>query len=423
MKGGEKRYMGLFEKLFPNKSGNKKAENNVEGYFKTLSSYTPSFNTYQGGLYEMELTRSAINAYATAVSKLKPEFSGSAYKTLERKLQFQPNSYMDTTKFLYRLATILSVNTTAFIIPLYGEDYKTIEGYYPLLPQRAEVVEVNGEAWLRYTFNNGQKAAIELSEVGILTQYQYKNDLFGDGNAPLMPTLQLMDIQKQGMEEAIKQSANIRFMAKLGQTVRPEDIDKERTRFSKQNLSSDNQSGVMMFDSKYSEVKQIDSKPFVIDDKQMEQIKNNVFNYFGINENIIQNKYDENTWNAFYEGKIEPFAIQLGLVMTNMTFTNNEVAHGNQIMWTSNRMQYASNTTKLQVSTQLFDRGILSQNDVFDIWNMPHVEDGDKRFIRREYVEVDKLDNKGSETNADSANKGISESNDAGNEPESAETD
>lgn len=401
--------MGLFDKLFPNKAKNNKAEN-VEGYFKTLSAYTPSFTTYEGGLYEMELTRSAINAFATAVSKLKPEFTGSAYQSLAKQMQFRPNPYMDTTKFLYRLATILSVNTTAFIIPLYAEDYKTIVGYYPLLPQQTEIIDVNGEAWLRYTFINGKKAAIELNEVGILTNYQYKNDFFGDGNAPLLPTMQLMDIQKQGMEEAIKQSATIRFMAKLGQTLRPEDIAEERKRFSKDNLSSDNQSGVMMFDAKYSDVKQIDSKPFVVDDKQMSQIKTNVFNYFGVNENIIQNAYTEDQFNAFYEGKIEPFALQLGLVMSNMTFTPNEIAHGNQIYFSANRMQYASNSTKLQVSTQLFDRGIFSRNNVLEVWNMPPEEDGDKKYIRREYVEVSKLDEGGEETDASSENKGVQES-------------
>lgn len=416
--------MGLFDKLFPNKQANKQAEL-IEGYFKTMSAYTPSFSTYEGGLYEMELTRSAINAFATAVSKLKPEILGNAYKGLGRQLQFKPNEFMDTTKFLYRLATILSVNTTAFIIPLYAEDYKTIIGYYPLLPQRAEIVQIKGEPWLRYSFVNGEKAAIELSQVGILTQYQYKNDFFGDGNAPLLPTMQLMDIQKQGMEEAIKQSANIRFMAKLGNSLRPEDIEKERKRFSKSNLSFENQSGVMMFDSKYSEVQQIDSKPYVIDDKQMVEIKNNVFNYFGINEAIIQNNFTENQWNAFYEGKIEPFSIQLGLVMTNMTFTTNEIAHGNQIMWTSNRMQYASNATKLQVSTQLFDRGILTTNDVMDIWNMAHVEDGDKRYIRREYVESENLDKDlkgGDETDANSETEGIPQSDSPGTEPTTEET-
>lgn len=383
--------MGLFESLFPNKAKNNKSEN-VEGYFKALSTYTPSFTTYDGGIYEMELTRAAIHSFATACSKLKPEFKGSSYKSLERRMQYKPNDYMDTTKFLYRLATILSVNTTAFIIPLYNEDYVTIRGYYPLLPQQTELIDVGGEAWLRYTFGNGEKAAIEFSRVGVLTQYQFKNDFFGDGNAPLMSTLSLMDIQKQGMEEAIKQSANIRFMAKLGQTMRPEDIKKERDRFSADNLSADNASGMMMFDAKYSDVKQIDSKPFIIDSEQMNHIKTNVFNYFGVSEDIIQNKFTEDNWNAFYEGKIEPFSLQLGLVMTNMTFTDNEVAHGNEIMFTSNRLQYASNATKLQVSTQLFDRGILSTNQVMEIWNMPPVEDGDDRYIRKEYGKVGEED-------------------------------
>jgi len=394
--------LGLFDKLFPNKQKNEKAHNAGE-YFKTMSAYTPSFSTYDGGIYEMELTRAAIHAFATAVSKLKPEFTGSAYKTLEKQMQFKVNDHMDTTKFLYRLATILSVNTTAFIIPLYHKDMVTIRGYYPLLPHNTEVIDVAGEPWLRYSFQNGQKAAMELKNVGVLTQYQFKSEFFGDGNSPLLPTLSLMDIQKQGMEEAVKQSATIRFMAKLGQTLRPDDIESEKKRFSEDNLSSDNKSGVMMFDAKYSDVKQVDSKPFIIDNDQMELIKNNVYNYFGVNEDIIQNKFDEDTWNAFYEGKVEPFALQLGLVMTNMTFTENEISYGNQIMFTSNRMQYASNKTKLQVSTQLFDRGILNRNQIMDIWNMSHIEGGDERFIRKEYGKV------GEDNNADNQYNGISE--------------
>lgn len=400
--------MGLFEKIFPKKAEEKR----IDGYFKTLSAYSPAFSTYAGGIYEMELTRAAIHSFANSCSKLKPEIKGTAYKSLEKTLQFKPNEFMDTSKFIYRLATILSVNTTAFIIPIYSEDYETIKGYYPILPQRTEVVEAQGEPWLRYTFANGNKAAIELSRVGILTQYQYKDDFFGDGNGALMPTLNLLDIQKQGIEEGIKQSAMIRFMAKLGTNTRSEDITKERNRFAAENLSADNVSGMMMFDTKYSEVKQIDSKPFIVDADQMKLIQNNVFNYFGTNEKILQNSYNENEWNAFYEGKIEPFALQLSLVMSNMTFTPNELSYGNQIFFTSNRMQYASNTTKLQVSTQLFDRGILSTNQVMDVWNMAHVEDGDKRYIRKEYAEVNKLHDEGGDNNADSEKKGISEPND-----------
>lgn len=396
--------IGLLDKLFPRRY----QEKQIDGHFKTLNAYTPAFSTYAGSIYEMELTRAAIHSFASLCSKLKPEIQGSAYKNLEKTLQFKPNQFMDTSKFIYRLATILSVDTTAFIIPLYAEDYETIVGYYPILPARTEIVQVGDEPWLRYSFSNGQKASIELKRVGIMTQYQYKDDFFGDGNGALMPTMKLLDIQKQGMEEGIKQSAMIRFMAKLGQTLRTEDIKKERDRFSADNLSADNSSGVMMFDAKYSDVKQIDSKPFIVDAEQMKLIQTNVYNYFGINEDILQNKYTEETFNAYYEGKVEPFALQLSLVMSNMTFTQKELSFGNQIIFTSNRMQYASNATKLQVSTQLFDRGILTTNQVMDIWNMAHVEDGDKRYIRREYTEADKLDyDKGGEIIADIKDEGI----------------
>ena len=380
--------MGLFDKIFQKP----KQKVQVDSYFKTLTAYTPSFTTLDGGLYEMEETRAAIHSFATFCSKFKPEIAGSAYKNLEKTLQFQPNPYMDTSKFLYRIATILSVNNTAFIIPMYADDLKTIVGYYPILPTQTEIVSVKGEAWLRYTFANGQKTAIEYDKVGVMTQFQYKDDFFGERNNTLTPTMQLLDIQKQAQLNAVEQSAAIRFIGRIDRTVRPEDLAAERNAFSSENLSSDNNSGFLLYDNKYSEVKQIDSKPYTIDTDQAEQISRNVYNHFGSNENIIQNKYTEEEFNAYYEGKLEPFALQLSLVLTNMTFSKRERSTGNQVVLTANRMQYASNQTKLLVSQTLFDRGVLTINDIMDIWNMAHVEDGDKRYIRREYIEVDLLD-------------------------------
>ena len=81
--------------------------------------------------------------------------------------------------------------------------------------------------------------------------------------------------------------------------------------------------------------------------------------------------------------------------MTNMTFSDREIACGNSIVFSANRLQYASNATKLQVSTQLFDRALINRNAVMDIWNMAHVEDGEKYYIRKEYTEVSKLGKEG----------------------------
>lgn len=362
----------------------------IDNYFKMLNGYSPVFTTYEGGLYEMDLTRAAINRFATLCSKLKPELSGSAKRNLERVLQFKPNYFMDTTKFLYRLATILEVDNTAFIVPVEDELGRLI-GYYPILPARCEIVEAAGVIYLRYTFSNGERAAIEFDRVGVLTQFQYKDDIFGEDNRPLRPTMQLLHTQNEGIINAVKNSANIRFLAKVANMLKPEDIKKERERFTQDNLSEDNKSGMIIYDSKFSELKQVDSKPYTVNALQMQQINENVFIHFGTNMDILTNKFDENTWNAYYEGKIEPFAIQLSIVMSNMTFSQTEINRGNMITWTANRLQYASNQTKLQVSTQLFDRALLNRNGVMDIWNMPHVEDGDKYYIRKEYTEVSQL--------------------------------
>lgn len=378
--------MGLFDSI----RKKEKIEEKIDQYFKLMNAYVPRFTTFEGGIYEMELTRAAIHSFATHVSKLHPELNGSAKTHLRKVLESKPNKLMDTKKYLYRLATVLSVDNTAFIAPLYDDNLNLI-GYYPLLTEKVKIVTLNNQKFIRYDFGNGNIGAVEIEKAGIMTQFQYKNELFGESNACLRPTMDLINTQNQGIIEGVKNSASIRFMAKLAQTLKSTDIEKERERFRETNLSASNNGGVLLFDQKYQDVKQIDSKPFVVNPQQIAQIKENVFNYFGTNEDILQNKFTSDQWSAYYEGKIEPFAIEASLVHTNMTFSERELSH-NQIIFTANRLQYMSNTEKLNTVTQLFDRGFLTHNQGLEIFNMAPVENGDKRFIRREYVETNNLD-------------------------------
>ncbi len=380
--------MGLFNNLF----SNNKKEEVLSSFFESFNAYTPVFTTFDGGLYEMELTRAVIHSFATHVSKLKPEVKGSGNTTLERILQYKPNPYMDTSKFLYRLATIFMINNNAFIAPLWDEYYEEIIGYYPLLPNATKIVNHKGIDYVIYDFG-GKKGAIELSKTGILNQFQYKSDFFGEKNTALNNTLDLLHAQNEGMINGIRNGASIRFLAKIANVLAPKDIEKEKKRFVSDNLSVENSGGVMLFDAKYEDVKQINSTPFLVDPKQMESIKNNVFNYFGTNENILQNKYSSDEWNAYYEGKIEPFALQLSLVLTNMTFSQREIAFGNEIIMTANRLQYLTNSEKLNTVTQLFDRGFITHNQGLEIFNMEsRGEEGDKLYIRKEYAETKNLD-------------------------------
>lgn len=367
-----------------------KAKKIQNEYFKMLNGYTPIFRSFGGSIYEMDLTRSAIHSFATHISKLKPIVGGSNNQVFERMLQYSPNQYQDTTKFLYQLATIYQVENTAFIVKELG--INGINGFHAISPTRCRLVKENEEIYLTYE-HFGIKKAVEFSNVGVLSKFIYKDGLFGESNNPLAPTLEIMNINNQGIVEGVKNSASIRFFAKLGQVLNPTDLEKERKRLTESQLSVKNNGGMIMLDNKYEDFKQIISKPYTVDEGQMNHIKNNVFSYLNTNEKIIQNTYSSDEWNAYYEGAIEPFAIQLSLVMTNLVFSETEKAFNNNIIFTANRLQYLSNAEKLNTVTQLFDRGFLTHNQGLEIFNMAGIGDeGDKRYIRKEYAESNYID-------------------------------
>ena len=378
--------MGAFDKLF----GKIKAKQLMGGWFQMLDGYSPSFTTYDGGVYEMELTRACIHTFATHCSKLQPKVTGSDARGIQAMLDGKPNIFMTGAQFLYKAATIYETQNTCYIVPVLDK-FDRIVGYYPAVPDLTELREQNGEPFLVYTFGNGEKAAIELSRVGVVSKFLYRSDLVGEDNRALNPTLQLLDTQNQGIAEGIKNSASFRFMATVNNFVKAADLAKERKTWVQDNLGAD-AGGLALFPNTYSNVQQIQSTAKIVDPEQLKLIQDRAFTYFGSNEKILHNEASGDDWSAYYEGKIEPFALQLSQAMTCMTYSHNERTRKNAIVWSANRLQYMTNADKLQVSSQMFDRGILSTNDVMDVWNLPHVPDGDKRYIRKEYTEISQLD-------------------------------
>lgn len=376
--------MGLFENLF------KKAPKPVgtyQGDFKLLDGYTPRFSTWSGGVYESQLIRSAINARAIHISKLKVEVLGSAKPALRNKLSHGPNKFQTWSQFLYRLSTILDVHNTAFICPVF-DDFGEISGVYVPLPSRTEIIQYGQTPYIRYTFSNGTAAAIELDSCGIMTKFQFKSDLFGENNQSLFPTMELIHIQNQGIKEGVKSAATYRFYAQVNNFSKAEDLAKERKRFTEENFSREAEGGgLLLFPNTYTNINQVKAEPWVIDNEQMEYIRTGVYEYFMVNEDILTNKAYGDKWTAFYEGAVEPFALQLSQVMSRLLFSFTEQSYGNKVMATANRLQYMSNQEKLNVSAQLADRGILNRDEVREIWNLSPLpnDEGQEYIIRGEY--------------------------------------
>ena len=376
--------MSLIDKILGRNPGTKKVLEAGQT-FKMVTAYKPVFHDWRGEIYESELVRAAIDARARNISKLKVEFMGAAKPILTAKLRKRPNPWNTWSQFLYRVSTILDCTNNCIIIPVYDEGLNKI-GIYPVLPTKCSVVNYKEQLWIRYSFRDGlESGACPLNECALLTKFQFRNDFFGSDQHPLDDTMKLMTIQTQGLEEAVKTSAVYRFMAKLSNFSKAADLEAEREAFTERNFGSHAKSGgILLFPNTYNEIKQIDSKPFTVDEKQMKLIRENVFSYFGVNEDVLMNKTVGDSWAAFYEGAIEPFAIQFSECLTAALYSENEISRGSLVMATANRLQYASTQEKKEISEMAADRGLMMIDEIREIWNLPPLPDGKgQRYIAR----------------------------------------
>ena len=385
--------MGLFTDIFRPKQAKESQKALQQGsVFTTLKTYRPVFTDWKGEIYENQLVREAIDARARHISKLKVECFGTANQQLQSKLRQGPNQWQPWSQFLYRTSTILDIHNTAFIVPVFDADM-VITGFYPVLPDKCEVVEYKGEPWLRYRFSHGQTAAVEFRKCAVLTKFQYKDDFFGANNSPLDETMKLIAIQDEGIEAAVKNSAHYRFMAQVNNFSKAEDLAKERVRFSQENFSAEAESGgLLLFPNTYTNITQLKTQPFTVDADQMRQIEKSVYGYFGVNEKILQNTANGDELDAFFNGAVEPFEIQFSECMTRAAFSERERALGSHIMATANRLQYMTTTAKVSMAQQLLDRGTMSINEARELFNLPPVEGGDIRTIRGEYKLADNME-------------------------------
>lgn len=378
--------MGLFDFIFKKKEVDYAYHN--DGHFRTLTAYQSHFSTWGGELYESALVRSAIDARARHISKLKVEIQGSAKPTLQTKLRLKPNNWQTWSQFLYRTSVILDLHSTAVIVPVYDELMNPV-GYYTVLPKRCEIVEVDDVPLLRYEFADGQKACTYLEECAILTKFQYKSDFFGTPNSALDSTMKLIHLDNEAVEEAVKSGARYSFIAKVGNFTKDSDLKREQKRFNESSFRGEDNSGILLFPNTYTDIKQIERNAYTVPEAELNEIRTNVYNYFAVNEEILQSKAFGDSWSAFYESVVEPFAIQFSETMSQACFSDKERAMGSLIMATSNRLQYMTTAEKLNVSSQMADRGILSFNEIREIWNLPPIDGGDRRIIRGEYYNAD----------------------------------
>lgn len=384
--------MGLF-----NKASSKKAEKTV---YRMIVDRGNGFYSWNGKLYQSDIVRACIKPRTKAIGKCVAKHIRTSMvlgengpeKSIEvnpviniRFLLEEPNAYMTGQMLQEKVANQLSLNGNAFVFIL--RDANGIPaGLYPIPAAAVEArYDEFGDLWLRFYYDNGKNDVIRYTDIIHVRDDYFGNDLFGEGpQEALASVMDTVNASDQGMRNAIKNSAVVRWLLKFTSALRPEDMKQQAKQFADDYLSieSDGGIGVAATDAK-AEAKQVEPHDYVPNAAQTSGQVNRIYAYFNTNEKIVHSTYTEDEWISYYEQAVEPIAAQMAREYTRKLFSRLERSRGNAIVFESSALTFASMKSKLEL-VQFVDRGIMTPNEVRSYLNLVPIEGGDKALLRKD---------------------------------------
>lgn len=407
--------MGLFDKMF----GRKKSEN-ITTRFEMVNDEGGGFYSWDGNLYQSDIVRSCIRPKSKAIGKLiakhirdnSVEFKVNPDPYLRFILE-EPNPLMTGQVMQEKLATQLELNNNAFAY-IKRDELGFASEIYPIPCVSIEVVENSfGDIFLKFYFKTGKRMTIPYVDIIHLRKDFNEDDFFGDHPGQSLSSLmEIVNTTDQGIIKAIKNSAVVKWILKFKSVLKQEDIDTQVQNFVKNYLSIDNVNGGAASSDPRYDLEQVKPEAFVPDSKQMQETIQRIYNFFNTNDKIIQSKYTEDEWNAYYESEIEPLAMQLAGEYTRKLFSRRERGFGNRIIFEASSLQYASMSTKMNL-VQMVDRGAMTPNEWRSILSLGPIEGGDKPIRRLDTALVkDGNTTEGGDSSGQNGNKGTSNTTD-----------
>lgn len=364
-----------------------------------INSYTNFITNYNAEIYNDLAVRSCVDTIARHVAKLKPVHiiqddngRNTQKSAINNLLANRPNIYMSTSDFLYKVASQLLYYGNAFVY-IQKDNKQNINGFYPIDFTSCELKEYDNNLYLKFNFNNAKNIVIPYTDIIHIRRNYSTHDLLGqDAYKPLLETLTNLSKSRQSISNKVENGGKISGILKLSGMVSQSEWKTKAELFADWFKSSTSKSGGVATIDSTADFIPVSTKAESAEEAQLKYLQSEVYSYFGINEAIVNGSYNETEWQAFYESIIEGIKIQLSQEFTAKVFTAKEKEYGNIIDFNSNRLTYASTTNKVNMVKELGALGLLTTNEARELFDLPPVEDGDKRLVSLNYINADKAD-------------------------------
>ena len=364
--------------------------------------YAPIFafrGEYQGSsdLYESDVIGSIANCIASNLGKLTPQVirrdaAGHTIKDdyLAKLLSLRWSPEITPFDGLYKMGSDLVYKSNAFAVIFYNADFTRVQSIVPVTVKSFRIWEEENNIFFRFVWDyNGEEYTLPYqSVIHLKARYDRKRFIGTSPESQLKTTLELLDTTGESLRNAVNNSANLKGYLKYNNFADDDELKQKVREFQEAYMSAANDGGIAGLDNSM-EFHEITQHTNAIPVTQSAFLRENLYRYYNVNEKILNSTYNESEWNAFYEAVIEPIALQLSLEFTYKLLSERERGFGNKIIFTANRLQYATLQTRVNLGSQLFDRGIITINEYRELMYYAPIEDGDVRMVSLNYVKAD----------------------------------
>lgn len=361
-------------------------------YAAMLGGYMPIYSQHGTDIYASDVVQQAISCIVMEMRKLTPRHiraeNGDMLPVnsgVDRLLR-KPNEWMSISDFIEKTYWLLFLNYNAFIIPTYirkynadGSSYKEYTGLYPVQPSQVDFIQdAEGELGVRLRFANGYECDLRYSDI-IHLRYRYSiseymggNEFGQPDNRALLKTLELNETMLTGVGKALKSSYSVNGIVKYNTLLDNGAMDEAIKRLEAH--LANNESGFLPMDLK-GEFIPIQNNIQLVDPNTLKFIDEKILRTFRVPVAILNGDYTKQTYEAWYQGCLEPLIISISQAFTDTLFTERERSFGNKVKFLPHELIFMTTEQKISLFDMLTDTAACYKNELRAAFGMYPLEE------------------------------------------------
>lgn len=363
---------------------------------KLLDGYSNNYVPFDGNVYDTATGRNCVDTIARHAGKLHPKHivrkEGNIIKNADDKLQYllsvRPNWLMTASEFIERIIAQYYCYNNLFVY-IQRNMNGNVSALWPLNFGNLELYEDHkGNLYCKFTFGSGEQVVVPYDQLIHIRRNYNRDEVFGDPEGQILAEdINLLKSVKVAIINVVKNFSKLRGIIQWTGTVRPEDQDTLWHNFVDSFAGPSNGSGIGSLDNR-GKFQQLTTDTQTFDKGQMNFARDNLYKYFGVNENIISGKFTEEEYQAFYESVIAPIAIKLSQEFTEKLFTQKERGFGNEVIFEANRLAYMSTASKVKIAAAMIPAGAIKRNEIRELFGYAGLpgKEGEEIVVSLNYV-------------------------------------